>query len=603
MNSIKSNLLEKSDSWINQFPFPLAYSFRIMQNTTEETIKFNRIIDLYECILKYNTIILISDYIRNRQKATNIDFMLNKYRPSIGHWYRILQEIMLFFKKGNITPFIPQFSSFYFGSNKNKEIIESIIEIRNKNKGHGITLSSRAYKNLTDELYPLIITLMENLTFLKDYKLITINNIGYKTERFIFNISNCMGSYPEFKKEIINSETPLPDHQLMLYSNAPSDTSKNNRFLPLHPYLILTECAECLKEEMFFFEANLDNRKVEYLSYQYGHRSQTEEYNSDFKKIFINFAIGGKPNESKKEKNINESPPVDGQLPKKRLIQWLLILFFIAFSVSALYKYYFSKIPANEITEMSTISDSAYLTIYDFSKTYKKLKDKAEKDPKNIIAYYSIGILYEENGWIQAALEQYKKVIEIDPDFVLAEKKIEELSMEIDNLNIIIKGYENYFKSSPKNLNLISEVARRFFQLGNFSLSIVEYEKLLSVTTDNLNAWLNLSMAHTLQGNYLKAIETLKNAHGFFPNSEMIYFNLGLNYELSNQEETAIGNYVQAAKINQSFAPAYYSLADIYNDKHNQAKAVENLSKFISISSDKGRTDKARLELKTLKQK
>ena len=311
MDTLKPHSLEKSDTWINQFPFPLAYSFRIMQNTTEETAKFSRIIDLYECILKFCTIILISDYIKNKRKETNIDFMLNKYRPSIGHWYHIFQEIMIFFKKENITPFIPQFSFFYFGpsgsNSKNKEIIEKIIEIRNKNKGHGITLSIRAYKNLVDELYPLITSIMENLVFLKDYKLITINNIGYKSEKFIFNTSNCMGSHPEFKKEIIKADIPLPDHQLMLYSTASFNTrgktdktaktqpnNKNTNFLSLHPYLIFIECPECLKEEMFFYEANLDNRKIEYLSYQNGHRLQTVEYNNDFEKIFINFAIDRK---------------------------------------------------------------------------------------------------------------------------------------------------------------------------------------------------------------------------------------------------------------------------------------------------------------------
>ncbi|MEW6089054.1 MAG: hypothetical protein AB1498_12200 [bacterium] len=571
-----------------------------MQNTTEEALKFNRIIDLFECIQKYNTIILVSDYIKNKRRDTNIDFKLNKYRPSIGHWYNIFQEIMLYFKKENITPFIPQFNSFYFtpdgNVSKNKEIIEGIIEIRNKNKGHGITLSTRAYKNLIDELYPLIITLMENLVFLKDYRLIIINSIGYKEDKFIFNTSNCMGPHPEFKKEIINSGIPLPDHQLMLYSTI----SPEPKFLPLHPYLILIECPECSKEEMFFFEANLDNRKIEYLSYQYGHRLQTEEYNNDFRKIFVNFSIEKKPVISEEEKNITGLPSKPGRFLKNKLIRWLLILFFILFSISILFKYYSSNKAKNQVAETLSSSDSIYLKIYDFSKIYKKLKDKIEKEPQNIMIYYNAGILYEENGWIKAALDQYKKINEIDPNFILARKKIEEISIKIDNFNTMFKDYENYVQSSHKNLNLISEIAYKFFQFGDFPLSIAEYEKILSVTSDNLNCWLNLSLAYTLQGNYSKSIEILKNALVFFPNSERIYFNLGLNYELSGQETTAIENYLQAAKINSNFAPVYYSLADVYNDKNEQAKAVENLNKFLSFSFDREWTEKAQLKLKTL---
>lgn len=614
MDSLKPNQFEKSDIWINQFPFPLAYSFRIMQNTTEETVKFSRIIDLYECILKYSTIIMISDYIRNRRKETNIDFMLNKYRPSIGHWYHIFQEIMLFFKKENITPFIPQFNPFYFGlagsGSRNKEIIESIIEIRNKNKGHGITLSARAYKNLIDELHPLITSLMDNLIFLKDYKLIIINSIGYKSEKFIFNASNCMGPHPEFKKEIINAEIPLPDHQLMLYSTISSNISKiqtsaqtdsnKNRFLSLHPYLILIECPECSKEEMFFYEANMDNRKIEYLSYQNGHRLQTTEYNGDFEKIFINFAnfvIDKNLKAAEEGPGPKEPSAPTGIFLKKKLIRWLLILLFIVFSISVLFKYYSSEKSKNSVIEASNIQDLAYLKMYDFSKAYKLLKDKTGNDPQNIMTYYNTGLLYEENGWIHAALEQYKKVIEIDPNFILANKKIEELSIKIESFKIMIKGYENYFKSSHKNLNLIAEVAHKFYQLGAFSLSISEYEKILSVTTDNLNAWLNLSQAYTLQGNYAKAIEVLKNAQVFFPNSEMIFFDLGLNYELASQQETAIGYYIQSIKINPNFAPSYYSLADIYNDRQERAKAVDNLKKFESIFSDREWLEKVKLKL------
>ncbi len=71
------------------YPFPIAYAYRLMENSNNPQTKFFRLFDIFEITLKYLTVITICDYLASDKRVDNIDHLLGKHRPSIGHWHRI----------------------------------------------------------------------------------------------------------------------------------------------------------------------------------------------------------------------------------------------------------------------------------------------------------------------------------------------------------------------------------------------------------------------------------------------------------------------------------------------------------------------------------
>lgn len=61
-----------------------------------------------------------------------------------------------------------------------------------------------------------------------------------------------------------------------------------------------------------------------------------------------------------------------------------------------------------------------------------RLTDVLDKEPNNVNALFELGSIYERQGMYEQAIDEYRKVLKIDPDFVDA---IEHLAFLLEKLN------------------------------------------------------------------------------------------------------------------------------------------------------------------------
>jgi tetratricopeptide (TPR) repeat protein len=64
--------------------------------------------------------------------------------------------------------------------------------------------------------------------------------------------------------------------------------------------------------------------------------------------------------------------------------------------------------------------------------TLHRLTDVLGKEPNNVKALFELGNIYERQGMYEQAIQEYRKVLKIDPDFVDA---IEHLAFLLEKLN------------------------------------------------------------------------------------------------------------------------------------------------------------------------
>ena len=261
---------------IDKYPTPFAYIYREIKSGMTPIKKFLRLMNLFEIFLKFSAIILICDHFENIKTNESIYAEFNTIitRPALGNWFNLI-KLML---KITVNPQdrIIGKKIVKFFTKKNKKMISTLIEIRNKHVGHGEQLSDYEYKKLAAECEQSIKNLLSGLKFFADFRLCSVSNLTKIKNIYKHNIKECIGSNTNFiliKKDL---KIDLPCNEMLLYNE------KNESFLKLHPFVIMEYCDTCGREEIFFY-SKLQNEKLHYLNYETGHTIALDNYYDDFK--------------------------------------------------------------------------------------------------------------------------------------------------------------------------------------------------------------------------------------------------------------------------------------------------------------------------------
>lgn len=201
------------------------------------------------------------------------------------------------------------------------------------------------------------------------------------------------------------------------------------------------------------------------------------------------------------------------------------------------------------------------------------LMNLVNKYPESYLGHKMMAEIYEKEGGMRKAIDEYVKVIEIDSS-----------------------DYKTYYKISF----LLNELDKK-------DESVIMLKNLLKVKPDHFEAMQLLGDVLCDQGNYKEALNAYSDMLKYYPNSYEAYYNMGMAYTLLTDFSNAKLCYEKAAEINTLLYNAYYSLAQInliYGDlddaelyfqkslmeKETEASAYYNLAK---ISMIKGNKDKA----------
>ena len=167
-------------------------------------------------------------------------------------------------------------------------------------------------------------------------------------------------------------------------------------------------------------------------------------------------------------------------------------------------------------------------------------------------SHYLLAGYYQERNRYKEAIEEYKKIIIIDPGHV--------------------KAYNG--------------IGVSFDKLGYTSRAVEYYEKALSLDPDIDYVLNNLGYAYISLGEYEKAIENLKKAVALNDKNERVHNNLGLAYSGNGQYELALNEFKLAGKE----AVAYYNMGRVnykkglYQDARNNFLMSSNLDPSFAMA-------------------
>ncbi len=181
-------------------------------------------------------------------------------------------------------------------------------------------------------------------------------------------------------------------------------------------------------------------------------------------------------------------------------------------------------------------SEFIYLQLvkfYQMTGNTKKSKDillsLIDKYPKSCIAHKMLAEIYEKEGGMRKAIDEYVIAVEINK-----------------------KDYDSYYKISY----LLNE-------LNKPDDAIVMLNTLLSKKPEYVNATILLGDILSAQERYKEALNVYTNGLKYSPNNYDLYYSMGIVYTMLNDFQNAKICYEKAATINSLLYNAYYSLGQI----------------------------------------
>lgn len=172
--------------------------------------------------------------------------------------------------------------------------------------------------------------------------------------------------------------------------------------------------------------------------------------------------------------------------------------------------------------------------------------------------YNTLGMLYEEQGKLELAIESYQKSLQLEPTNAETRFNLGNAYLGEKRFSEAIASYKEALKVNPSFADAYNNLAWVYIQM-DFDLDKAQQciERALNLNPDREPYYLDtLGELFYHQGSYEDAIaafdKSLDAAPPHFPpqSQALVYYHLGLAYLANNQREEAVQSFQEAIKIN-----------------------------------------------------
>jgi tetratricopeptide (TPR) repeat protein/S1-C subfamily serine protease len=205
-------------------------------------------------------------------------------------------------------------------------------------------------------------------------------------------------------------------------------------------------------------------------------------------------------------------------------------------------------------------------------------------NPNYAQAYNNRGVARNELGDKQGAIDDYTQAIKINPNLALAyynrgnvRDDLGDKQGAIDDFNQAIKINPNYAKAYY-NRGIVRN------ELGDKQGAIDDYTQAIKINPNYANAYYNRGIVRNELGDKQGAIDDYTQAIKINPNLALAYYGRGyVRYELGDKPG-AIDDFNQAIKFNPNYADAYYNRGNARSDLGDKQGAIDDYTLAIKFN-------------------
>jgi tetratricopeptide (TPR) repeat protein len=198
-------------------------------------------------------------------------------------------------------------------------------------------------------------------------------------------------------------------------------------------------------------------------------------------------------------------------------------------------------------------SDAA---LVEFEKALQINPDYAE-------AEMNVGVALLQKGDIDGAINHTRRALQIDPDDFEAEYNLGNLLQQHGQADEAIPHYRKALAAKPNYAEAHNSLGAALAQKGEVGQAIAEFEEALRLKPDYAEAHSDLGNALGSQHKFDQAIPHHIEALRLNPNSPQARYNFGYTLLQSGRREEAVVQFTEALRLNPDYRPANQQLRDL----------------------------------------
>ena len=223
-----------------------------------------------------------------------------------------------------------------------------------------------------------------------------------------------------------------------------------------------------------------------------------------------------------------------------------------------------------------------------FDAAINNYKKALKINPYYADAYSNMGNALKDKGDLEAAIESYKQALKIKPDYAQAYNNMGNVLKDKGDLEAAIENYKQALKIKPDYAQACSNMGNALKSQGDVEAAIDCFKQALKIKPDYAQAYNNMGNALSEKGDLEAAIENYKQALKIKPDYVQAYNNIGIALKDKGDLEAAIESYKQVLKIKPDYAEVYRNLSNIHRYKEHDEYflKMQSLCQSSSVSDE-----------------
>ena len=225
-------------------------------------------------------------------------------------------------------------------------------------------------------------------------------------------------------------------------------------------------------------------------------------------------------------------------------------------------------------------------TAGELSKAESICQQILKSDPNHPVALHLLGVVANQSGKNDIAVDFLKKALALRPDYVEAHNNLGNVLVDIGKLDDAVTSYQKVLEFEPDLAGVHNNLGNAQQQLGRLDEALASFQKALSIEPDLAEAHNNLGLVLQEIGKLEEALESYYKALNIRPNYAEAHYNIGNTLNQLERLNEAVNSYQKALSFKPDYAKAYNNLGNTLGNLGKEEEAVASLQKAIAIDPD-----------------
>ena len=214
---------------------------------------------------------------------------------------------------------------------------------------------------------------------------------------------------------------------------------------------------------------------------------------------------------------------------------------------------------------------------------------------RNYLAYNNLGFLFDRTGRMDDADTQYRKALEINPNYADAHNNLGVLLAKTGRTDEAIAQYRQALEINPNYADAHNNLGVLLAKTGRTDEAIAHYLQALEISPDFTEAHNNLGNALSQTGRTDEAIAQYQKALAIDPNYTEARNNLGNALLQTGHTDEAIVQYQKALSIDPDKISALNNLSAAFLQKGELTDAINFLQRALVVAKSAGNEPQERV--------